>query len=343
MTVGKAEMGYAWASWSDDKLLDTRICDLRLKLPNSDVEPLVDRLHGELSDRDVHFHPRAYLTTEWLCPDRVPLIGVPFCLAHPRLYALEKSMMLEIEGGTEKSFMQLIRHEAGHAINYAYRLYARTRWRELFGPISQEYNVQEYFPRPYSHQFVEHLPGHYAQSHPDEDFAETFAVWMTPDINWREKYRGWKAIKKLDYVHHVMNKIGNRPPVITGGEELWPVNRVRSTLRTYYRKKQRDFGDGYPGYYDPALEKLFTREATEEKNKAWTFLRENQRNLTNQIAYWGRFKKYEVDRVLGSMYLRAKELRLYLPDGEHEALNRICICLTALLSDNRNRNSRLET
>ena len=193
MTVGKAEMGYAWASWSDDKLLDTRICDLRLKLPNSDVEPLVDRLHGELSDRDVHFHPRAYLTTEWLCPDRVPLIGVPFCLADPRLYALEKSMMLEIEGGTEKSFMQLIRHEAGHAINYAYRLYARTRWRELFGPISQEYNVQEYYPRPYS------------------------------------------------------------------------------------------------------------------------------------------------------MYLRAKELRLYLPDGEHEALNRICICLTALLSDNRNRNSRLET
>ena len=330
-------MSYAWASWPDKKLLETRICDLQLKLPTSDVEPFVERLYDELSSRDVHFHPPCYLTTEWLCPDRVPRIGIPFCLAHPRLYELEKSMMLEIEGGTEKSFMQLIRHEAGHAINYAYRLYTRTRWRELFGPISQEYNVQEYYPRPYSRQFVEHLPGHYAQSHPDEDFAETFAVWLTPTINWRDKYQGWKAMKKLAYVHHVMNNIGNRPPLKTDGEKLWPVNRVRSTLRTYYRKKQRDFGEGYPGYYDSALQKLFTRETTGEKHKASTFLRENRRHLTNQIAYWGRFKKYEVDSILGSMYLRAKELGLYVQDGEHETLNRICICLTALLSDKRNR------
>ena len=330
-------VGYPWAEWSDDQLLEARVCDLGLKMAGSDVEPFIERLYEELAAHELRFRPRCYLTTEWLCPDRVPVIGIPFCLAHPRLKALEKTMMLEVEGGTERTFMRLLRHEMGHAINYAYQLYRRTRWRELFGPISREYDVQEYYPRPYSRQYVEHLPDNYAQSHPDEDFAETFAVWLTPNLNWRQTYEGWKALKKLEYVDKVMKELIGKPPRVSGGEALWPANRVRSTLRSYYKKKQRDFGDGYPGFYDPELLKLFSREGAHEDELAWKFLRSHRKHLATLIAGWGRFRKYEVDQVLKRMIQRARELNLYRHESETETLNRICVYLTALLSDHRAR------
>ena len=35
-----------------------------------------------------------------------------------------------------------------------------------------------------------HLDPWYAQSHPDEDFAETFAVWLTPEVQLEDALRG---------------------------------------------------------------------------------------------------------------------------------------------------------
>ncbi len=335
--ISQPETPFPWEDLPDEELLLVRLCDLRLRLPGSSAEPRVQRLYEELTDHGIHFHPACYLTTEWLCPDRIPLIGIPFCLAHPRLTALERSMMLEVEGGTEKCCMQLLRHEMGHAINYAYKLYRRTRWRELFGPITQEYDAQEYYPRPYSRQFVEHLPDNYAQAHPDEDFAETFAVWLTPTIDWRKRYKGWKALQKLEYVDHLMAEIGERPPLLAGGDKLWPIGRMRSTLKTYYEKKRKEFGDGYPGYYDPELLKIFTTEAPEEGQSAWQFLGQNRRHLVNQIARWSNLRKYEIDFVLRRMHRRARELDLYLRDGEHECLLHMSICVTSMLSDQRVR------
>ena len=41
---------------------------------------------------------------------------------------------------------------------------------------------------------------HYAQKHPDEDWAETFAVWLEGGP-WRRRYRDWQvALAKLEYV-----------------------------------------------------------------------------------------------------------------------------------------------
>ena len=74
---------------------------------------------------------------------------------------------------------------------------------------------------------------------------------------------------------------------------------------------------------------------------AWKFLRTHRKHLTNLIAKWGRFRKYEVDQVLNRMYLRAKELKLVLHEDETETLNRICVYLTALLSDHRVRRREL--
>jgi len=317
-------------------LLSTRICDLGLRLAGSALEARIDRLHSEHTQKGLIFQPRCYLTTEWLCPDRIPWVGIPFCLAHSRLQDLEKAQMLEVEGDTEATCMKLLRHEAGHAINYAYRLYRRTRWRELFGPISLDYNVQEYFPRKYSRQFVEHLPENYAQAHPDEDFAETFAVWLTPGLDWQKRYRGRKALKKLEYMDTLMKGIGSRAPIVATGPKLWPVERLRSTLQSYYRKKQRDLGDDYPGFYDEELGRIFALGAPSPGAlKASAFLRKHRRFLTNQIAQTARLKKYEVDSVIRRMYQRTRKLDLYLRDDEQKSLAHLSISLTAHLYEQR--------
>lgn len=328
---------YPWSDLPDGDLLKLRICHLELSLAGSPLEPRIARLYEELSTQGIDFHPRCYLTTEWLCPDRIPLIGVPFCLAHPRLAALERSMMLEVEGEKERSCMRLLRHEAGHALNYAYRLYRRTRWRELFGPISQEYNVREYYARPYSRRFVDHLPGNYAQAHPDEDFAETFAVWLTPDSDWARRYRGWKALHKLQYVDRVMTALAGAPPVVSGGRELWPARRLRSTLKTYYHRKRREFGEDYPGCYDPDLRRILADPQESDGPLAYPVLRRNRARLIAQISRGSRLRKYDIDTLLRRMTARARELRLVLRADESDTLLQVSVVITAMLCDARSR------
>lgn len=329
---------YPWAGLPDDELLNWRISDLGLRLSPSALDPRVKQLCAELDGQGLSFHPRCYLTTEWLCPDRVPMIGIPFFVAHPRLLALEKSVMLEVEGGTPESCMQLLRHEMGHAINYAYRLYQRTRWRKLFGPISQEYDVQEYYPRPYSRQYVEHLPDNYAQAHPDEDFAETFAVWLTPGLDWRRKYQGWPALRKLEYVEHLISTIRGKPPQVSSGERLWPVSRVRSKLGTYYQRKKKELADSHPGYYDPELHSLFSAgDGQAEGLRAATFLRQHRRFLTREVAQRCRVRKYAVDFVIRRLTQRARELNLILKGDPAATLTQLGITLTALLAEARQR------
>ena len=223
---------------SDQEILAARVCDLDLRIEGTALEDRIRRLYAELDRKGISFHPPCYLADEWLTPDRTPVIGVPFYLAHPKLIHLERKMMLEAEGSTEAWCMKLLRHEAGHALGYAYLLYRRTRWRELFGPFSRRYS-SAYSAQPYSKRFVIHLDDNYAQAHPDEDFAETFAVWLTPGSRWEERYAGWPALKKLQYVDHLVRSIGGRPPLMTDRRTPWSASRMRSTLALLYERKRR--------------------------------------------------------------------------------------------------------
>lgn len=335
--TGAPRPAYPWEPLADEDLLTWRIADLKLRLEGSDVAHLIERFYGELESQGIAFLPTCYLTTEWLTPDKVPLIGVPFCLAHPRLRQLEKTMMLELEGGTDKSFMKLMRHEAGHAFNYAYRLYRRSRWRELFGPFSQEYNVADYYPRPYSRQYVVHLEDNYAQAHPDEDFAETFAVWMTPGLDWRKRYTGWGALRKLEYVDHLMKSVGHKEPPVSGGAKLWPASRVRATLGSYYKRKRVEFADGYPGYYDPDLRKLFTTEIGGDAIRASQFLSRHRRALATTVSTWAHVPKYSVDQLIRRLIRRAKDLSLYVAADEPDAMVPVSVYLTSVMCDKRER------
>ncbi len=203
-----------WAGLDDEQLLELRFCDLKLEIKGTLLERRIEKLYDELVDRGIEFRPHCWLSTEWFSPDGVPGIAIPFYLAHPRLMKLEESQVLEVEGGTPRWCMQLLRHESAHALDSAFRLHYKRTWREVFGRYSDPY-AKFYTPKPYSKSYVLHLDYWYAQSHPAEDWAETFAVWLDPHSRWRKRYRGWSALKKLQYVDRLMQDVAGRKPVVS--------------------------------------------------------------------------------------------------------------------------------
>ncbi len=194
-----------WSQWSDQKLLDLKLCQLGVTIEDTPLEARIAELQQELTGRGLSFQPHFWLSAEWFSPDGVPGVAIPFYLAHPRLEKLERAQMLEVEGGTPDWCMKILRHEAGHAIDNGYKLRLRRRRQQLFGPSYLEY-PDYYTPKPYSKSFVLHLDSWYAQSHPDEDFAETFAVWLNPHSDWKARYVDWPALKKLEYMDTLMHE-----------------------------------------------------------------------------------------------------------------------------------------
>lgn len=315
-----------WTLLPDRELLEMRVRDLHVSIAASVLEGRLERLYTELAAKGIRFRPPCYLADEWLCPDKVPIIGIPFCLAHPRLMELEQRMMLEVEGGDDKSCMRLLRHECGHALNYAYQLYKRTRWRELFGSFSTHYG-NSYSFQPYSRRYVVHLSDHYAQSHPDEDFAETFAVWLNPQSNWRDKYRDWPVFKKLVYIEHLIPKIAAAKPLVKpDSNPPWSANRMTSTLAAYYERKRKSLGADFHGYYDSCLLRLFKPEKTDHADlPAAHLLREHRKLLVNQVTEWTEHRKFDINQLVGRLMLRCERLNLY---GRQDDL----IGLTALIT-----------
>src|SRR6478672_9219203 len=200
-----------WASLTDEQLLDLRLCDLHLKLEGSPLEERIAQLYRELDERGLFFRPHFWLSDEWFTPDGVPGIAIPFYLAHPRLAKLELAQMLEVEGADPDECLRILRHETGHAIDNAYQLRIRPTRRRLFGLPATPY-PEYYTPKPYSKSFVQHLDHWYAQSHPDEDFAETFAVWLDPHSMWPARYGGWPAVRKLEYMDRLMRELARTRP-----------------------------------------------------------------------------------------------------------------------------------
>jgi hypothetical protein len=320
-----------WDKLTDDELLQIRIRDFRLNIQNSPLEQLTIKLYDELAAKEIVFRPPCYLADEWLCPDKEPIIGIPFFLAHPRLKNIEKKMMFEVEGGTDKSCMELLRHECGHALNYAYELYKRTRWRELFGPFSAKYS-DDYHYQPYSRRFVLHLKDNYAQAHPDEDFAETFAIWLTPNSGWQEKYSDWPVIKKLRYIDNVAKKICNKPPVIVAkGTPPWSASRMTSTLAAFYDRKREYLGSSFHGFYDDSLRELFKIKVNAPGAiKASKLLRQHRRRITDNVARWTEHRKYDIHQLVSRIIFRCDALDLYARNDVADDIIAVTVLLTAI-------------
>jgi putative zinc-binding metallo-peptidase len=306
-----------WAAWPDDRLLALRLCDLAadLRIEGTPLETSIAQLGTELAERNLGFRPHFWLSNEFYTPDGVPGIALPFYLAHPRLVRLEERQMLEVEGGTPEWCLRILRHEAGHAIDNAFALRARRKRRRLFGSPSVPY-PEFYSPRPYSRSYVLHLDAWYAQSHPDEDFAETFAVWLTPDANWRKRYAEWPALRKLEYVDGLMRELAGRPPQVRSRARVDPLERLRKTLAEHYADKRKHYGVDYPTFYDRDLRRLFS-DAEEHHNAppATRFLRSVRRDVRRTVARWTGAYQYTVDQVFEDMVARCRELGLRLRDS----------------------------
>jgi hypothetical protein len=318
-----------WASWDDERLLASRLCDLDLRIEGSGLEERIDELYRELEAKGIRFRPHFWLSDEWFCPDGVPGIAIPFYLAHPRLARLELSQMLEVEGGTREWCLRILRHEAGHAIENAYRLRRRRRRLELFGRSSEPY-PDDYVPRPYSRSFVVNLDSWYAQSHPDEDFAETFAVWLTPGSDWSVRYAGWPALRKLQYVDELMTEVAARLPPVSTRRTPGALPSLRRTLRVHYRRKRRHYRVAEESSYDRDLRRLFS-DAAEHASKvaAASFLSRIRGEVRRRVRRWTGQYQYVIDQVLGEMIERCSELGLRLAGPEDEARVEFTTLVTA--------------
>jgi hypothetical protein len=317
-----------WTDLPDDELLDLRFSDLNLRIEGSWLEAHIDQLIGELQARGLTFRPHFWLSAEWFSPDGVPGVAIPFYLAHPRLMRLENAQMLEVEGGTPAWCMQILRHEAGHAFDNAYALRRRLRRRRIFGSPAVDY-PDFYLPRPYSKSFVLHLDSWYAQSHPDEDFAETFAVWLTPDSDWRARYADWPALRKLEYMDEIMREIGGQPPIVSTRRRVEPVERLRTTLRRHYARKRAHYGLEYPDFYDRDLRRLFSADPAFRRNrKASRFISSIRRDVRRLVAEWTGAYQYTIDRVIEDMMTRADELGLRVQHPEERTKVDFTILLT---------------
>jgi len=305
-----------WASLSDEELLQVRMCDLGVTIEGTELEQRIAQVNADLDARGLAFRPHYWLSDEWFTPDGIPGIAIPFYLAHPRLARLELAQMLEVEGADPESCLRILRHEAGHAIDNAYDLRRRPKRRRIFGNPAIEY-PEYYTPKPYSKSFVQHLDHWYAQSHPDEDFAETFAVWLDSDSMWAARYAGWPAMRKLEYMDRLMRELARSRPRVTSQRKVDPLPRLKKTLGEHYRKKREHYGLDHPDFYESDLRNLFSDAPHYAKNlSAARFVRRIRREVRSTVASFTDSYQYTIDQVLEKIIDRCRELNLRLIDSE---------------------------
>ncbi|HEX9492046.1 MAG TPA: putative zinc-binding metallopeptidase [Thermoanaerobaculia bacterium] len=314
-------------------LLPIPIKQLGLKLQGSPIERYVEQLFKELESKGLqHFRPAFYLTSEWGCPSEQPVIGVPFYLADPRLGAIE-SAVNDIEN--EREIMMYMRHESGHAFNYAYELYKTDEWRETFGPFRRPYRDHYRFV-PFSRNFVRHIAGWYAQKHPDEDFAETFAVWLTPRSKWREKYKNWPAMKKLRYVDRVAHDLGVTPPVRPLGETDFTVEDMKETIEEFYRSNTADESQVLSDLaLDVDLDDIFLAAddvAEERRRKASEVVDEHRKEIVDKVSYWTGARRSLVKTLVEAIERKVDELSLVVDKNrESEQIVELTVYITTLM------------
>ncbi|MCC6806760.1 MAG: putative zinc-binding metallopeptidase [Deltaproteobacteria bacterium] len=312
-----------WATFTDKRLLAMRLCDLGLSVEGSWLVRPIKELYTELEAAKLTLRPHLWLSQEWFSPDGIPGIAIPFFLAHPRLARLERKLMGEVEGGRHDQCLKILRHEAGHALQHGFLLHKKPRWREVFGPSSQPY-PDAYRPNPRSKSYVLHLELWYAQSHPDEDFAETFAEWLRPGSRWRSRYQGWPALQKLEYVDTLAKSLAGKAPLVRSKRTVEPLSSLRLTLGEYYEQKRARYAHRYPEDYDADLRRLFSGTRGETAAK---FMRRHRAQVRTLVARFAGEHVFALDQVWKEMSGRAQELRLHVPERSDESAMQLAVVL----------------
>ena len=301
-----------------DKLLNIPINRLGLKLTGFPLAGCIEKLNDELTAAGIRFRPPCYLSDGWGCPDLIPIIGIPFYLAHPDLQRIHREMGYDVED--RRTILRTLRHEAGHAINYAYRLYKSKKWVRLFGPINKAYS-DHYIPNPFSKHHVIHVKHYYAQKHPDEDFAEVFAVWLTPGNRWKKIYKGTPVMRKLLYVQEIIRKLGSKTPPVTIGEQDVPVEEMSFTLLEYYGITPEQHRRETAAYIKEVLREIFPAELPPGKSiPASAFMLMHGEQLVERIAFWAGLDRAKVKIIFNNFARMADKLKLMAPTDKHATI-----------------------
>lgn len=321
-----------------------RLCDLGLSIEGTALEERVELLHDELEEAGLAFRPYVWLSTDFFTPDGLTGFGVPFYLAHRRLLRLEHTMMFEAEGATHEDCMRLLRHEAGHAFDNAFRLRRRAWFRDVFGAAGAPYR-ETYTADPTSRDYVLNLPQWYSQSHPVEDFAETFAVCLRPGTRWRGRYREWpRALEKLEAVHELFGELEDVPPPVRTRRREETLSLSTHTLAEHYEEKRARYSLDMPSIHDSILERLFPGGRESAHGSAVGFLRRSRTELRRRVSGMTGQPPYVIDQVLNELLPRCRQLGLRLAKSPRETLLDAAIVLTAataqVVSDKRSTYSR---
>jgi hypothetical protein len=337
------------ASFQERSQYSEPIRDLGLTIVGTRLEPIIAEFKAELERIGIRrLQPRFYLSTEWGVGTGTVAIGIPFYLARPDLTALHAERVGHVEGFNRADILRYLRHEMGHVVNYAYRLYEEEDWVKHFGSITQPY-LEEYRPEPFSRRFVRHLPGWYAQKHPDEDWSETFAVWMTPNLDWRSEYGAWPAaLAKLEYCHHTMQALADRQPLVTADDLDQDVSALPYSIEEYYRQctsAETQFPPGLDGALRTIFEDLDVPEDAASdipRKPAALLMRRFERDLTANVYRWtGHFPEH-TRALLRHLEARAEHLQQVYPETlEASALLAVTTLVTALAMNYVHRGSYL--
>jgi hypothetical protein len=332
----KTRPAYRWERFDDDALLRLRFCDLGLRIAGSPVHADAQRLVAELEQRGIRFKPHFWFSTEWFSPDGVPGIAVPFFLGHPRLVRLERRLLGEAEGGNRRWRLRLLRHELGHAIDTAFGLRRRNDWRQVFGTASALYS-RDYTARPRSRNHVLHLEHWYAQSHPTEDFAETFAVWLRPKARWRAEYAGWPALAKLEFVDRLMTELAGRTPAKRDRSRIEPLTDNHRTLGEHYRRRVH-LSESGEQRYDSWLTRVLPPAAGSVGNSAERLLTDLKPQLIRALLRSSRAHPYVVFQVLRAVRRRTRELQLEYGGAKRDVVPKVVRLHERILADFLRRN-----
>ena len=311
------ELGLDTTDPAKREILSKRISELPLKIQGTKLETLINQLYLELKNKGIIFKPKCYLSDEWGCPHGIPVIGIPFYLADPQLCQIEGELT-GIEAENDEETMMFLRHEAGHAFNYAHRLYLQPEWRGLFGLFNTPYK-EDYKPKPFSPKFVRHLPGWYSQKHPDEDFAETFAVWLKPDSNWSRRYEDTPALTKLLYIERIAKEYGNKNPVVTEETLDEPVEQLNYTLIDWYDTSDEPKKKiNLPVTFNEDLKILFPEFPSGQS--ASKFLNDKRHKLSEQINSWTGIEREIIEALIDELSKRAEILSLKIDPTKTEEI-----------------------
>ncbi len=315
------------------EILTTPINRLGYKIEGTFLEEAIRVVRQDMRRVGItHLQPMFYLSNGYGCIEGLPNIAVSFTSCNDLIAELnEEHRHFRY---TPDEIVDVLRHEVGHAFCYAYKLFRTREFRRIFkvkGHFFRTYPAtNRYILRvnPWSKEFVNPGGDYYAQKHPDDDFAETFMVWLKPRQNWRKQYKSRPgALRKLEYVDQVVKAYRRKPPLVESDPAMVyePIESLSMTVARFLKARPTRYRRLATGYVDPDLKALFLKRPPYVRGRparthhhAHAFLRAYRRILIPRIAAWSKVDESVVAALIDKLITRARALDLWMRHDDSE-------------------------